>query len=153
MPVQVLSGSGVPGLLLGREKPGGVPESLLYIGNLRVTVTRLLPKTRAGSMRYHEAGLMLVPSPEALRAVLTDGAARPWQDPGACRAGGQMPLGLSRGPRTFEVPADGSGGTALRVREERTGPLPGLTRRPVPDAGPSSGRFAQGIWRRAWTGR
>jgi hypothetical protein len=86
-------------------------------------------------------------------AVLTDGPAWPWWNPGFGRAGGQMPLGLVRGGRIFEVSSDGDAGTVLHVREEYTGPLQGLVWRPVPDLGPSLGRFAQGVRRRAETGR
>jgi hypothetical protein len=70
----------------------------LRIGNVRVTVTRLLPKAGAESMRYYEA-------------------------------------------------------MAFHVREEYTGPLLGLIWRSMPDLGPSSGRFAQGLKRRVETGR
>ena len=64
-----------------------------------------------------------------------------------------MPLGLFRGVRTFEVSPDGTGGTALRVREEYTGPLLMLVGRSMPDLGPSFDRFATGLKRRAETGR
>jgi len=42
---------------------------------------------------------------------------------------------------------------AFHVREEYTGPLLGLIWRSMPDLGPSSGRFAQGLKRRVETGR
>jgi hypothetical protein len=64
-----------------------------------------------------------------------------------------MPLGLFRGVRTFEVSPDGHGGAAFHVREEYTGPLAGLIWRSMPDLGPSSGRFARELKRRAETGR
>jgi hypothetical protein len=48
-------------------------------------------------MRYYQASSMIAASPEAVRAVLADGAARSWRDPGAGGADGQMPLGLFRG--------------------------------------------------------
>jgi hypothetical protein len=73
--------------------------------------------------------------------------------PARLRFSGGMPLGLFRGMRTFEVSSAGNGGTALRVREDYTGLLPGLIWRSMPDLGPSSGRFAQGLKRRAGTGR
>jgi hypothetical protein len=79
----------------------------LRFGNVRVTVTTLLPKTGVQSMR---------------------------------------------GVRTLEVSSDGNAGTALHVREEYTGPLLGLIWRST-DLGPSFGRFAQGVKRRAETGR
>ena len=74
-------------------------------------------------------------------------------NPGLGGTGGQMPLGLFRGVRIFEVSSDGDAGTALHVREEYTGPPQGLIWWPVPDLGPSLGRFAQGGKRRAETGR
>jgi hypothetical protein len=41
---------------------------------------------------------MIAASPEAVRAVLTDGAAAwSWRDSGAGGAGGQLPPGLFRG--------------------------------------------------------
>jgi len=43
--------------------------------------------------------------------------------------------------------------TAFHVREKYTGPLLGLIWRSIPDLGPSSGRFAQGLKRRVETGR
>jgi uncharacterized protein YndB with AHSA1/START domain len=73
--------------------------------------------------------------------------------PTRLRFGGGMPLGLFRGVRTFEMSSDGTGGTAFRVREEYTGPLVGLVRRSMPDLGRSFDRFAQGLKRRAETGR
>jgi len=104
-------------------------------------------------MRHYEASSMIAPGPEAVRAVLTGWAAWPRCDSGAGGAGGQMPLGLIRGVLTFEVSPDGNGGTAFHVREAYAGPLPGLIWRSMPDLGPSSGRFAQGIKRRVETGR
>jgi len=139
-------------------------------------------------MRYCEASSMIASSPEAVWAVLTDGAAWPSRDSGADRVDGQispgekvtirsqaapgraflvkvthfdppirlrfsggMPLGLFRGVRTLEMSSDG--GTAFRVREEYTRPLVGLVRRSIPDLGRSFDRFAQGLKRRAETGR
>jgi hypothetical protein len=104
-------------------------------------------------MRDDEASSMIASSPEAVRAVLTDGAAWPRWDSGVGGADGQMSPGLLRGVRAFEVPPDGNGGTALHIREEYAGPLPGLIWWSMPDLGPSSGRFARGIKRRAGTGR
>jgi hypothetical protein len=100
-------------------------------------------------MRYYEASSMIASSPEAVWAGLTDGAAWPTR----LRFGGGMPLGLFRGVRTFEMSSDGTGGTAFRVREGYTGPLVGLIRRSMPDLGRSFDRFAQGLKRRAETGR
>jgi hypothetical protein len=40
-----------------------------------------------------------------------------------------------------------------RVRDDQTGPLPGLTWRSMPDPGSSSNRFAKGLKRRVETGR
>ena len=40
-----------------------------------------------------------------------------------------------------------------RVRDDETGPLPGLTRRSMPDLVSSSDRFAEGLKRRIETGR
>jgi hypothetical protein len=51
------------------------------------------------------------------------------------------------------VAPDGTGGTAFRVREEYTGPLVRLVWRSMPDLGPSFDQFAQGLKRRAETGR
>jgi len=48
-------------------------------------------------MRYYQASSMTAASPEAKRAVLTDGAAWSWSDSGVDGADGQMPLGLFRG--------------------------------------------------------
>ncbi|HEY6315489.1 MAG TPA: SRPBCC domain-containing protein [Streptosporangiaceae bacterium] len=141
-------------------------------------------------MQYYEASPVIASSPEAVWAVLTDGAAWPsWEsgggrldgqispgekitirsqaapgrafpvkvtnfDPSArLRFSGGIPLGLFGGVRTFEVSPDGTGGTAFRVREEYTGPLLALIWPSMPDLGPSSGRFAQGLKRRAETGR
>jgi hypothetical protein len=103
-------------------------------------------------MRYHEASSVIASSPEAVRAVLTDGAAWP-RDSDTDKADGQMPLGLFLGVWTFEVSPDGHGGTAFHVREQYHGPLLGLIWRSMPDLRPSSGRFAQGIKGRAGTGR
>ena len=72
--------------------------------------------------------------------------------PARLRFSGGMPSGLSRGVRTFRVSPDGTGGTALGVHEAYTGPLPGLTWRSMPDLGPSFGRFARGLKRRAGAG-
>lgn len=133
---------------------------------------------------------MIASSPEAVRAVLRDGAAWPSWDSGVDGADGQIApgekitirsqaapgrafpvkvtdfdpparlrfsggilVGLFRGVRTFEVSPAGNGGTAFHVREEYTGPLLGLIWRSMPDLGPSSGRFAQGLKRRVETGR
>ena len=104
-------------------------------------------------MRYYEASSMIAPGPAAARAVLTNGAAWPSWDSGVGGADGQMPLGLSGGVPTFEVSPDSNGGSVLHLREECTGPLPGLIWRLMPNLGPSSGRFAQGFKRRAGTGR
>jgi len=74
-------------------------------------------------------------------------------DPAArLRFSGRMPLGLFRGVRTFKVRPDGAGGTALHGREVYAGPLPGLVWRPMLDLGPSFGRFARGLKRRAGAG-
>jgi hypothetical protein len=48
-------------------------------------------------MRYYQASSMIAASPEAVRAVLTDGAVWSCWDSGAGGAGGQMPLGRFRG--------------------------------------------------------
>src|ERR1700722_11382817 len=136
----------------------------LRTGNACVTVTRLLPKAEdAELMRSYEASSMIASSPEAVWAVLADGAAWPswdsgvdgvdgriasgekitvraqaapgrafpvkvtdFEPPGRLRFSGGMPLGLFRGVRTYEVSPDGTGGVALRVREEYNGPLLGL---------------------------
>jgi hypothetical protein len=95
---------------------------------------------------------MIASSSEAVRAALMDGAAWP-RDPDTDKADGQVPLGLFRGVRTFEVSSDGNGGTAFHVREQYHGPLLALIWRSMPDLPPSSGRFAQGSKRRAGTGR
>jgi hypothetical protein len=73
--------------------------------------------------------------------------------PARLRFGGGMPLGPFGGARTCEVSPDATAGTASRVREHYTGPLPGLTWRSMPDLGPSSGRFARGLKRRVETAR
>lgn len=41
----------------------------------------------------------------------------------------------------------------FHVREDRTGPRPGLAWRPVPDLGSPSDRFAEGLKRRTGAGR
>ena len=87
---------------------------------------------------------MIASNPEAASAVLAGAAWPPW-DSGVDGADGQMPLGLFRDVRTFEVSPDGIGGTAFHVGEVYAGPLLGLIWRSVPDLGPSSGRFVQGI--------
>jgi len=100
-------------------------------------------------MRYYEASSMIASSPEAVWAVLTNGAAWPSWDSGVDGVDGQ----IARGVRTFEVSPDGAGGTAFRVREEYTGPLLGLIWRSMPDLGPSFDRFAKGLKRQVETGR
>lgn len=65
---------------------------------------------------------------------------------------GGMPLGLFRGVRTYSLVPDGDGATVFRVREEYTGPLPGLVWRTMPDLGPSFTRFAEGLRRRVGSG-
>ena len=72
--------------------------------------------------------------------------------PAWLRFSGGMQLGLFRGVRTFEVSPDGKG-ERRSTSQKYTGPLLGLIWRSMPDRGPSSGRFAQGLKRRVETGR
>ena len=87
-------------------------------------------------MRYYEASSMIASSPEAVWAVLTDVTAWPSWDSGIDRVDGQIPPGEEITIRSQAAPG--------RVR---------LVWRPMPDLGPSFGRFAQGFKRRAETGR
>jgi len=140
-------------------------------------------------VRYYEASSTIASSPEAVWAVLTDGAAWPswdsgvdgvdgqiapgakitirsqaasgrafpvkvtdFQPPARLRFSGGMPLGLFRGVRTYDVSADGRGGTTFHLREEYTGPLLGLIWRSMPDLGPSFDQFARGLKRRVEAG-
>ena len=48
-------------------------------------------------MPYYQVSSVIAASPEAMRVVLTDGAAWSWSDSGAGGTDGQMPLGLFRG--------------------------------------------------------
>jgi hypothetical protein len=68
------------------------------------------------------------------------------------RTSGGMPLGLFRGVRAIKVSPDGTGGTVFDVREECTGPLPGLAWQSMSDPGPSFVRFARGLKCRAGAG-
>ena len=100
---------------------------------------------------------MIASSPEAVWAVLTDGAAWPSWDSGVDGAGAQIAPGEKITIRSQAAPGraspDGTGGTAFRVREEYTGPLLGLIWRSMPDLGLSPGRIARGLKRWVETGR
>jgi hypothetical protein len=92
-----------------------------------------------------------------IRSRLAPGRAFPvevtgFEPPTRLRFSGGMRSGLFRGVRTFRVSPDGTGGTAFDVREEHTGPVPGLTWRSMPYPGPSFGRSARGLKRRAGAG-
>ena len=67
------------------------------------------------------------------------------EPPARLRFGGDMPLGLFRGVRTYTLSLAADGGTTFQVREEYTGPLLGLIWRSMPDLGPSFDRFARGL--------
>ena len=97
-------------------------------------------------MRYYEVSPVIASSPETARS---DGAAWPSWGSGAggvdsWNAPGQkITIGSRLAPgRAFPVEA----------REEYAGPLPGWTWRSMPDLGPSFGRFARGLKRRAGAG-
>jgi hypothetical protein len=113
-------------------------------------------------MRYYEARSTIAASPEAVWAVLIDGASWPKWDSGVDAVEGRiamgetlkrgMPLGLFRGVRTYEVSGDAGGQVAFRMREEYSGPLLPLIWRSMPDLGPSFRRFATGLKQRVESG-
>ena len=62
---------------------------------------------------------------------------------------GGMPLGLSKGVRTFTLAPGTDGTTRFAMREEYTGPLLPMIWRSMPDLGPSFRQFANGLKQRA----
>lgn len=139
-------------------------------------------------MRYYEAASKVEASPDAVWAVLTDGAGWSRWDSGVdavegkiepggtitirskvapgrafpvkvtafepgrrLQFSGRMPLGLFKGVRTYMLTGEGSG-TALKMREEYTGPLLGMMWRSMPDLGPSFKTFANGLKARVEAG-
>jgi hypothetical protein len=57
---------------------------------------------------------------------------------------GGMPLGLSKGVRTYRVAPEGEG-RRFTMREQYSGPLLPLIWRSMPDLQPSFDRFARGL--------
>lgn len=139
-------------------------------------------------MKHYEATATIDAPPEAVWAVLTDGAAWATWDSGVTAVEGRiaegekvtvrteaspgrafpvtvaaleaprrmvftggMPLGLSRGERTYTL-TPSAAGTAFRMREEYTGPLLGMIWKSMPDLQPSFDRFAAGLKRRVESG-
>jgi len=88
-------------------------------------------------MRYYEAASTIAASPEAVWAVLIDGATWPSWDSGAAAVEG-----------TIE-----NGDVAFQMREEYTGLLLPLIWRSMPDLGPSFQWFARGLKQRVESGR
>ncbi len=85
-------------------------------------------------MRCYEASSTILACPEAVWAVLSDGAGRSSWDSGIDEVEGR-------------IGATGVA-TVFHVREEYTGPLLPLIWRSMPDLGPSFDRFAKGLkWR------
>jgi uncharacterized protein YndB with AHSA1/START domain len=72
--------------------------------------------------------------------------------PARLRFSGDMPLGLFRGVRTYEVSGDAGSQAVFRMREEYSGPMLPLIWRSMPDLGPSFQRFATGLKQRVESG-
>jgi hypothetical protein len=60
-----------------------------------------------------------------------------------------MPLGLSKGVRTFTLSPQANRTTTFTMREEYTGPLLPLIWRSMPDLGPSLKQFTDELKQRA----
>ena len=66
---------------------------------------------------------------------------------------GGMPLSLFKGVRTYTLTPAGNATTNVSMREEYTGPMLPMIWRSMPDLGPSFTQFANGLKRRAESGR
>jgi len=100
-------------------------------------------------MRYYEARSMIASSPEAVWAVLTDGAAWPSWDSGVDGVDGQIAPG-----ETIRIRSQAASGRGFPVKVTDFDPPARLRfSGGMPDLGPSFDRFAKGLERRVETGR
>jgi hypothetical protein len=90
-------------------------------------------------MRCYEATSAIAASPQAVWAVLSDGASWPSWDSG---------VDAVEGVRTYEVSEEADGQVTFRMREQYSGPLLPLIWRSMPDLGPSFQCFARGLKQR-----
>src|SRR6266550_4530869 len=141
-------------------------------------------------VKAYEASSTIAAKPEAIWAILTDGANYASWDSGVERVEGRiapgetikvyvkvnpgrafpikvtefvpgqrmvwsggMPLGLFKGVRTYTLWPQGNATTKFNMREEYTGHMLPMIWRSMPDIGPSFTQFANGLKRRAESGR
>ena len=116
-------------------------------------------------MKAYEASSTIAASPEAIWAILTDGANFARWDSGVERVEGRIAPGETikvfvevnpgrafKGVRTYTLSPGANGTTKFHMREEYTGPILPMIWRSIPDLGPSFTQFANGLKQRAETG-